>query len=156
MLGNQYFMARNYSAAAVQLQGALERNPLNKAVRRRLIICLIQTGAILKAFEIFRELVREDADFIIDIDPIADDCPCPQLAEEGEQVFGRVEPSLDHLLKMGMIWLYCDLDRSIHYLRDAANQLSGNIGLLEVLQLLTKKQSERNDRRSILPGRTTS
>lgn len=75
MLGNKYFLARNYRGAAQNLQYVLSQNPINKAARKKIIICYTQTGEIEKAFENFYSLVAEDISFIINTDPVADDCP---------------------------------------------------------------------------------
>ena len=77
MLGNQYFLARNYESAAKNLQYALNIDPLNKAVRKKLVICYSQTGEIQKALNVFYNLIEEDIDYLINTDIVSDDCPCP-------------------------------------------------------------------------------
>ncbi len=139
MLGNQYFMARNYAAAAVQLQGALEKHPTSKAIRRRLIVCHTQTGMIQKAFSLFRSLVKEDVDFIINTDPVDDDCPCQELVREGECLSPTAETSVDFYIKMGMLWLFCDLQRAVECFARAAAASPGDQAVLEISQLLTKR-----------------
>jgi len=75
MLGNQYFMARNYFAALSELEKVFEKNPTNKSLKRKLIICYTQTNDLEKALILFNELVEEDIEFIIEADAIKDDCP---------------------------------------------------------------------------------
>lgn len=139
MLGNQYFMARNYAAAAVQLQGALEKDPSSKAIRRRLIVCHIQIGMIQKAFPLFRALVQEDIDFIINTDPVDDDCPCQELVKESEACALDTESSVDLNLKLGMLWLFCDLQRAVEYFERAVEASSGAPAIAEVTRLLIKR-----------------
>ena len=82
MLGNKYFLARNYNLAAVNFQETLKSDPINKTIRKKLIICYTQTGQVKKAFDIFYLLAKEDIEFIIDTDLVADDCPCEELTKK--------------------------------------------------------------------------
>jgi tetratricopeptide (TPR) repeat protein len=64
MLGNKYFLARNYEGAAANFQYTLKTDPINKSVRKKLIICYTQIGQIQKAFENFYMLAKENINFI--------------------------------------------------------------------------------------------
>ena len=57
MLGNQYFLARNYDGAAHELAGALLKDAKNKFIKRKLIVCYNQIGQIQKALELFLSLI---------------------------------------------------------------------------------------------------
>jgi tetratricopeptide (TPR) repeat protein len=76
MLGNQLFLVRNYSRAMEMLEKALWEDPKNKYVRRKLIICYTQTGDLDQALKNLLWFLKKDIHFIIDIDPVAEDCPC--------------------------------------------------------------------------------
>ena len=115
MLGNQYFMARNYASACIELENALKVNPTSKSVRSKLIICYMQTGKLEKAFDFFISLCQEDVDFIINMDPIKDDCPCFDILPALEKQFKQNKNSFDYLLSLGIAALYCDLTKSIKY-----------------------------------------
>ncbi|MFZ5518921.1 MAG: tetratricopeptide repeat protein [Candidatus Zhuqueibacterota bacterium] len=115
MLGNQYFLTRKYALAARELESALVKDPRSKVIRRKLIICFIQTGNIDKAEELFLDLVQQDVSFIIESDPIIDDCPCPELVNDVEAQIAGEKNSPSYMLKLGMLWLYCDIRKSIHY-----------------------------------------
>lgn len=117
MLGNQYFMARNYPSALRELEPCLVSEPGNKHVKRKLIICYIQTGKVQNAFVLFKEMIKTDIDFIMNADPIKDDCPCPELVENIEIM--KIESSLDYHISAGMLWLYCDVDKSIEHFKIA-------------------------------------
>jgi hypothetical protein len=118
MLTNHYFHARDYAHAMEGYEVALATHPGDKAMRRRLIICYIETGAIRKAFAIFIDLVIDDADFIINTHPVDDDCPCPELVKRSENVAN--EPiSMDDFLRLGMLWLYCNLEKSCQHFGQA-------------------------------------
>ncbi len=113
MLGNQYFMARKFSLAETELIEFISRNESNKPARKKLIICLTQTGKIEKALKIFNKLIEEDIEFIIKTDPIKDDCPCPELVTKLESE-NKVAYSISELYTvLGMLWLYCDVNDSL-------------------------------------------
>ncbi len=118
MLGNQYFMARNYKAAVRELKPVYLKDALNKSVQRKLIIAYAQIGKIMKAFELFTLLVNEDVGFIITADPIFDDCPCPEIVKQ-LQSSPQQKISPDANIYNGILWLYCDPKISIKYFEDA-------------------------------------
>jgi len=143
MLGNQYFLARNYDGAALELEGALLKDARNKLIKRKLIICYNQIGQIKKALELFTSLIKEDARTIIDIDPVADDCPCPELVYKYEKDSEKIQ-ALDPMLRLGMLWLYCDVERSLAYFEKALSDNPGNPAIQSILSILDKYRSVPN------------
>ena len=119
MLGNQLFLVRNYSRAVEMLEKGLWNDPKNKYIRRKLIICYTQIGEINKALDNFLWLIKKDIHFIIDIDPIADDCPCSELVFDSEATLHENPKSLNLLIISGILWLYCDVKRALEYFRMA-------------------------------------
>ena len=115
MLGNQYFLGRDYARAAAELNEALKSDSSSKGIRRKLIICFTQIGDIGKALDIFISLIKEDIEFVINTDPISDDCPCPELVFDMEQKLENSKNSIDFNLVLGMLWLYCNVDKSLYY-----------------------------------------
>ena len=114
MLGNQLFLVRNYSRAVEMLEKGLWNDPKNKYIRRKLIICYTQIGEINKALDNFLWLIKKDIHFIIDIDPIADDCPCSELVFDSEAKLHENPKSINLLIISGILWLYWVGVRSVH------------------------------------------
>lgn len=117
MLGNQYFLARNYANAAKNLQYALDIDPLSKPVRKKLVICYLQIGEIQNALNIFYNLVLEDIDCILSTDPVGDDCPCHELVTHYGTILPYEENSSDLKIMLGMLWLYCDSKKSLSFFK---------------------------------------
>ena len=115
MLGNQYFSGRDYARAAAELYAALKSDTGNKGIRRKLIVCFTQIGDIGKALDTFISLIKEDIEFVINTDPISDDCPCPELVFDMEQKLGNSKDSIDFNIILGMLWLYCNVAKSLYY-----------------------------------------
>jgi tetratricopeptide (TPR) repeat protein len=143
MLGNKYFLARNYQGAAQNLQYVLSQNPINKGARKKIVICYTQIGEIEKAFENFYALVKEDINFIINTDPVADDCPCPELVEKYAKVLPYEDNSSDMKLILGMLWLYCDVDKSLELFRDIAANTK-DFRIREVFSLIGQNKKSIN------------
>jgi pentatricopeptide repeat protein len=146
MLGNHYFLARNYPRAADLLEKALRSDPKNKGIRRKLIICFAQTGQINKALSVFLSLIKEDIDFVINTDPVDDDCPCPELVFEMEN--GQVDnyQSLDSTLVLGMLWLYCNFHKSLEYFSQAAKMDTNHKMIKSILALLDVRLQKDNSK----------
>ena len=112
--------------------------PVNKAARKKIIICYTQTGEIKKAFENFYILVKEDINYIINTDPVADDCPCPELVDKYGKVFPYENDSFDLQLMLGMLWLYCDVEKSTGYFKALDETNTADLRIREVLKLIEK------------------
>lgn len=115
MLGNQFFMARNYPAAQKELEEVYLKEPKNISVKKKLLICYTQTGKLKEAINLFFELIKENIEYILNTDPIKDDCPCPELIEKIEKHFHVENSNTEHLLILAIIWLYCDEQKSLEY-----------------------------------------
>ena len=144
MLGNKYFLARNYQGAAQNLQFVLSKNPINKSARKKIIICYTQTGEMEKAFDNFYTLVEEDIHFIIDTDPVADDCPCPDLVAKYGKVYPYEKKSFDMKLMLGMLWLYCDVNKSWEIFHELNSNNDDDFRLKEVLSLIEQNKKSIN------------
>jgi tetratricopeptide (TPR) repeat protein len=141
MLGNQYFIARNYPGAAQELEKALLNDQKSKPIKRKLIICFNEIGQIEKALQVFLSLVKQDAEFIINTDPVADDCPCPELVYIAENQSSNFVESFDYAARMGMLWLYCDVQKSLNYFDKAINMKPNDSGIKSVLAILDTYRS---------------
>jgi pentatricopeptide repeat protein len=115
MLANQYFLVRRFPEAETAFKNVLLTNPGNKSARKKLIICYLHNGHVRHALEMFYQLIKEDISFIINTDIIADDCPCPELIEKFEKLNKPKYSYINNLEILGMLWLYCDINKSIVY-----------------------------------------
>ena len=142
MLGNQYFMARNYEEAVRALEPVYLKDTLNKSVRRKLIIAYTQTGKLMKALEVFILLVEEDVEFIINADPIFDDCPCPEIEKQL-----RISPkgilSPDINIYNGILWLYCNPKMSVKFLKKAIADFPENKGIKKSVEIIKNQIKNR-------------
>lgn len=144
MLGNKYFLARKYKNAAENFKHTLQTDPINKSVRKKLIICYTQIGQIQKAFENFYMLVKEDLNFIIETDIVADDCPCPELIEKYGNVLPYEKDSFDMKLMLAMLWLYCDAKKSLDFFKRILVEKQVDSRIKEVVSSIERKIKSTN------------
>ncbi|MHB1048444.1 MAG: tetratricopeptide repeat protein [Bacteroidota bacterium] len=134
MLGNQYFLARNYAQAQEELESALLQYPSSVPIKKKLVICHIQTHSIRRALELFIEVITQDIHSIIDTDPIFENCPCPQLVLDIENSIVTTNDDEKNLM-LGMLWLYCDIVPSYKHFKaitkpdDKINQIIAQLQL---------------------------
>ncbi|MDX9923796.1 MAG: tetratricopeptide repeat protein [Ignavibacteriaceae bacterium] len=144
MLGNQYFLARKYSLAHEVFEKALKANPNNINVKKKLVVCYTQIGKIIKAKELFFDLISENINYILETDPLVDDCPCPDLIARLESDLSVNEGSYEYHVALGIIWLYCDSGNSLKYFIEA-RKLNPNDSLLEqIVNILFLHQNKIN------------
>ena len=144
MLGNKYFLARNYKGAAENFQHTLQTDPINKAIRKKLIICYTQIGQIQKAFENFYKLVKEDINFVIETDLVAEDCPCPELIAKYGTVLPYESGSSDMKLMLAMLWLYCSVTKSLEFFKQVLLENTGDSRIKEVVSLIEDQLNTSN------------
>ncbi len=142
MLGNQYFMTRNYLGAVEVFEKVLIDDPKNINTRKKIIVCLTQIGKYEKAAEIFTDLISDNIDCIINTHPTKDDCPCPELVLHLEQLLERGNESFTTLKTLGILWLYCDSNRSLHFFRKAKSLKPTDSNINIILDILENKLQE--------------
>jgi len=145
MLGNQYFLARNYARAASELYEALKTDVRNKAIRSKLIICYTQINEIGRALDTFISLIKEDLEFVINTDPISDDCPCPELVFDMEQKLDNNINSLDFNLILGMLWLYCNVEKSLYFFNRVL-QIDPDYSKVKIILALLKSRAVNKEK----------
>ncbi len=136
MLGNHYFLSRNFNQAIDAYSKAFGNNIPN-SVQKKLIICYITHGDLTTAREYFLKLLKEDPLIIINTDVNDEDCPCPELIKSLENNFNPPK-SIDDIVSLGMLWLYCDTDNSLKYFEEAQKIEPANKFLNEVIELINK------------------
>ncbi|MGK9368626.1 tetratricopeptide repeat protein [Melioribacter sp. Ez-97] len=135
MLGNYHFMIRDYYSALNELEKALDKDPGNKLIRKKLIICLTQVGKVEEAFNQFYFLINEDVEIIVNTRPDWEDCPCPHLVNKIEKDEIPTKNQYEKYLQLGMLWLYCDAKESIKNFKNALKMNSDN-RLLHVIKII--------------------
>jgi pentatricopeptide repeat protein len=146
MLGNQYFLSRNFSKAKDVYEKIALAEPENYFVKKRLIICYTQTGEINKAFDLFYEIVKKDIEIISGTDIKADDCPCPELINRYGIKNPIEECSHDAKLMMGMLWLYCDSKVAFEFFENLSSEENADNRINEVKKIIENKliQNEKH------------
>lgn len=119
MLANHYFLNRNFLSAKTIYDGILEKDSDNKSVKKKLIICYLTTSELDKSFELFLSQIRLDIDFILKNDLNAENCPCPDLAAKVESGELRFKTDLEKFIALGILWLYCSLEKSVEFFKKA-------------------------------------
>ena len=142
MLGNQYFMARNYLGAATAFQGVLEEEPDNLNAKKKLIISFTQIGRHKRAMKLFMDVIQDNIDYIMNTDPIKDDCPCGELVNSLERVTKHGEQTFTSYQTLGILWLYCDINQSVENFDKALEFMPNDENINSALILLKKKLKE--------------
>ncbi len=141
MLANSYFISRNFAKALPLFEKELQSGKDSEKIKKKLIICYLALGRVEEAFHLFYELVSRDPDTIINTDPYWDDCPCPEMVRTFEGNRDVDMESARISLTLGMLYLFCDLNRSIRYFEKAAMSDPKNLKLRSLLQKLKSRST---------------
>ena len=142
MLANYHFIVRNYCNAVPQLEDELQRNPFNKQIMKKLIICYTQTNQLQQALKLFTQLIENDIDFIINTNQEYEDCPCPDLIAMLENQTVPRPNNFELYSELGILWLYCDRNESNKYFLKALELDKNNKTLLTIIDLLQLTKAE--------------
>lgn len=145
MLGNQYFMARNYKLAQEEFEKVFKNTPEQKSIKKKLVVCYTQTGRLKDAIKHFMEIVSDDINLILNTDPIKDDCPCPELIEKIEKQDESATEAYDRRIVLGIIWLYCDINHSLLWFEQARELYPSDAGI----NLIIEKIKEAIDKKEL-------
>lgn len=139
MLANHYFLVRNFISARSIYESILAKDPSNKAISKKLIICYVTTGEIGKALHLFTELIKQDVDFIIHTKVDSEDCPCPELISRIENEDTLLKNEIDKITALGILWLYCSLEKSIEYFKHVQIYCPNDERVREINSILLNK-----------------
>jgi len=135
MLGNHHFLLRDYVLALAHYEAVLSQGKSSIPVRKRAIVCYIQTRQVDEALPLFADLIAEDIGCIIGRDNEQEGCPCPEIIQEYESRMTGI-PSQHDLIAMGMLWLYCEPHKSLEWFERAIQQEPENPYLTTVVTIL--------------------
>jgi pentatricopeptide repeat protein len=113
MLGNQYFLSRNFDKAVHHLEEALTTDPNNGKVQKKLVICYCETGHVQSALELFDLITSNNIELITETDIVQEDCPCPEILERMRWYEQVAANSFDFHCIIGILNLYCNIEDSI-------------------------------------------
>lgn len=142
MLGNQLFMARDYASAQKEFELMLSNPPVPLQVKKKLVICYTQTNRFTEAIKLFIEIITSDINIILETDSEKDDCPCPELIASIENITPSHTTLLEHKMMMGIIWLYCDYEKSQKWFEEAHLLAPSDAGISIILEILKNHSKE--------------
>jgi len=119
MLGNQYFLARNFEKALHQYEKVLQAGPADEKIRKKLIICYCEVGNVNAAMALFDQVIHDNIDLIALTDVVSEDCPCPELLERMKWYEKIAANSFDFNCILGILSLYCHVEDSLRYFETA-------------------------------------
>ncbi len=119
MLGNQYFMARNYAKAIVSLERAMRQYPDDLSISRKLIISYIANHNLHAAIDKLKVFSNKFSDLVF-IDGLADaNCPCPKLLDEWKNEPPKSVTQADYYIALGILELFCGNQNGCLYFEKA-------------------------------------
>ncbi len=140
MLGNRYFIARRFSKAIPYLEAALEESPHSVKIKKKLIICYIQTGRFEEAFKLVYEVINSEPQVILETDLYYEDCPCGELLPLWHEKEREETNKMELYVVLGMLYLYCDIDKAIEYFNKAK---FASVHSTKIMTLLKKLEQLR-------------
>jgi tetratricopeptide (TPR) repeat protein len=142
MLGNQYFLARNFEKALQHFESALKVDAGNEKVQKKLIICYCEIGNVPGALDLFEKVVSNHIELIVETDIISEDCPCLELVKRMRWYEEVAATSFDYHCILGILNLYCKIYDSIKYFSRASELQPDNRQIRKILTKIKKYTSD--------------
>ena len=145
MLGNHYFLSRNFYLAKDSYERALAKDERNSVIKKKLVICYIKTGEINRALENFLNIVESKIDVILSTRYTDEDCPCPEIIAEIEAPGTFYFTEYEKRIALGMLWLYCDYSKSLIHFKIAFELKPADESIQRILKVLMEKDTDLNN-----------
>jgi pentatricopeptide repeat protein len=146
MLGNQYFLSRNFDKATHHLKEALITDPDNEKVQKKLVICYCETGHVQSALDLFDRITSENIELIAETDLVAEDCPCPEIVERMRWYEQVAANSFDFHCILGMLNLYCDINDSLKSFSQALKIKPENKLVQDIYETISNYETANTER----------
>lgn len=136
MLGNHYFLIRDYEAATAQLEEALLHDPDNWAIKKKLIICYTRMLQFDKAIDRVIEILDVDVTIIASTDIEFENCPCVELINEFINVRKSFTDEYEFHMSLGILWMYCNISESTKHFTAALGSTRYKTKIKKILSKL--------------------
>ena len=143
MLGNHYFISRNFFLAEKTYEKLHIYNSSNPKVLKKLIICYTQTHKIGKALQYLLVLMAKDMSTILENNRNDEDCPCNDLIFNIENDEIKYSTEEEKYTALAILWLYCNHKTSLNYFQMALNENPQNRNLIKMISFI-KELSKQN------------
>ena len=140
MLGNRYFLDRDYERAVPLLEAAVDDDPECLSARKKLVIAHVQMGNVDTALVHFEFVLRRAPRLIIDTNAEVEDCPCPSLCAVMESRLADAQDPFPVLVSLGVLETYCDLVKARQRLDRARSLRPRDERLGRLLAVLEKEE----------------
>lgn len=135
MLANQYFMARDFEKANMLMEDLLDPVNPKPYQLKKLILCNVYLGKIDAALNYFNKLIRINIRFLTDTKIEEEDCPCKEIIAYVQSGHLDRLPESEKYKALGMLFLYCDVIKSVFYF-NKSNQTGSDTEITEIVQFI--------------------
>jgi len=135
MLANQYFMAREFEKANAILEELLDPVHPHPYQLKKLILCNVYLGRIDAALTYFHRLIKTNIRVLTKTNIEDEDCPCKEIIAYIQQ--GNLDrlPESDKFKALGMLYLYCDVIKSVFYF-NKSNQSNRDNEIPDIIRII--------------------
>lgn len=143
MLGNHYFISRNFFFAEKIYEKLSIYHSSNPNVLKNLIICYTQTHKVAKALQYLLVLMAKDISIILENNRNDEDCPCNDLIFKIENEEIKYSTEEEKYTALAILWIYCNHKTSLNYFQMAFNENPQNKNLIKMISFI-KELSKQN------------
>ena len=146
MLGNRYFLGRNFRSAALQYEDTLHKiNTIDIEVVKKLIVCYTKVNRTDDALNHYYSLLKKIQYSIDDLIIENEDCPYKKIIE-----VLIIEMELEGLqystaIKLGILNSYCSNTTGIKYFKEALGFSRNNKIIQEIINIHEGKKHRSNN-----------
>ncbi|MHB8339031.1 MAG: hypothetical protein ACYDEE_16570 [Ignavibacteriaceae bacterium] len=144
MIGNQYFLVRQYNLAAKEFENSIHAEDYNVQILQKLIICYTMVNKPGKALNLFLSLINNNIDLIINQKNESINYPCKEIILRIENGEVGYEDDFTFFYVLGMLNFFCDLNNSLKYFQKANKINSKDIRITIIIKMLKKKLVKLN------------
>jgi hypothetical protein len=141
MIGNFFFLNHSFDRAVPLLERVIADHPTYSKARKKLVIAYIETGRLNDAFQLYYEIITEDASIITSTKPEEEDCPCPTLIEAILTSGRTFDDPANRCLVLAIYSSYCCVHESLAYFTRYVQSFPKDRRIAAIIKQLTEKDT---------------
>lgn len=144
MLGNYHFQKRDFRSALAEF-ASLKSGTMSSATKNKLVICYVALNEVDKALEFLEAIIESDRNFLANTFSPDDAQLCMNLIYEYENCRPSDFDALTNHISLGILSLYCNLNKSLECFTKASQIDSSNKRIIKILRIISDKVNQLND-----------
>ncbi len=119
MLANHYYLIKNHQYAGTLFQEVIANEPQNYEAKKKLMVCLLKEGIFHHAWDLYKEIIENKPQVILETTCKIQDCLCLDVLREIRKCTNIHSTNWIQLVELGILYSFKNIKKSLFYFKQA-------------------------------------